>query len=217
MKGFDLYRIALGYLGVIFVLCGLVVFNPVRWVWTEEDTLQVQDIAAPRLAAAPETARLASAQNGEAAMVAAMTQAEPDPTGAAGLGADALRAMSQAAVAGLTARALSAPQLADARPATSPAMAEVLAGIVAQSEEVELGEGDAPGQADVVPSPEAALVAGGSDVTYTVGLGDSLGGLALRFYGDSALFDVIFEANRGLMGSPDKLRVGQVLIIPGRS
>ena len=28
MKGFDLYRIAMGYLGVIFLLCAVVVFKP---------------------------------------------------------------------------------------------------------------------------------------------------------------------------------------------
>ncbi|MGL6211024.1 MAG: LysM peptidoglycan-binding domain-containing protein [Paracoccaceae bacterium] len=95
--------------------------------------------------------------------------------------------------------------------------AVLLATIVARSHGAEHGEGDASSQADVVLTPEAAAIAAGSDVTYTVQIGDSLGSLALRFYGDSALHPVIYDANRGLMASPDSLAVGQVLIIPGRS
>ena len=49
---------------------------------------------------------------------------------------------------------------------------------------------------------------------YTVDQGDSLGAIAAKFYGDAARFDRIFEANRALLSSPDKLRVGQRLVIP---
>ncbi|PIE10797.1 MAG: hypothetical protein CSA72_06920 [Rhodobacterales bacterium] len=49
---------------------------------------------------------------------------------------------------------------------------------------------------------------------YTVQLGDSLGGIAHRFYGDAALFGRIFEANRQLLSSPNQIRRGQRLVIP---
>lgn len=78
--------------------------------------------------------------------------------------------------------------------------------------------------------PEAALAApGGAGVEvrtvqragesvqynfYTIGPGDSLGAIAAKFYGDAARYNHIFEANRALLSSPDKLRVGQRLVIP---
>ncbi len=78
--------------------------------------------------------------------------------------------------------------------------------------------------------PEAALAApGGAGVEvrtvqragesvqynfYTVGPGDSLGAIAAKFYGDAARYNNIFEANRTRLSSPDKLRVGQRLVIP---
>lgn len=49
---------------------------------------------------------------------------------------------------------------------------------------------------------------------YTVGPGDSLGAIAAKFYGDAARYSRIFEANRALLSSPDKLRIGQRLVIP---
>jgi nucleoid-associated protein YgaU len=49
---------------------------------------------------------------------------------------------------------------------------------------------------------------------YTVGRGDSLGAIAQRFYGDAARYPAIFEANRAILSSPDRLRIGQRLAIP---
>lgn len=49
---------------------------------------------------------------------------------------------------------------------------------------------------------------------YTVREGDSLGSIAKAIYGDVARFDVIFEANRATLASPDAIRVGQRLRIP---
>lgn len=80
------------------------------------------------------------------------------------------------------------------------------------------------------PVDPASVVAGGAGVEvhlvtkangdaeqaqfYTVGAGDSLGAIALKFYGDAAYFPKIFEANRAIMSSPDRLMVGQRLAIP---
>lgn len=49
---------------------------------------------------------------------------------------------------------------------------------------------------------------------YTVSPGDSLGAIAVKFYGDAAHYSSIFNANRALLSSPDKLRIGQRLVIP---
>lgn len=48
--------------------------------------------------------------------------------------------------------------------------------------------------------------------TYTVRRGDTLGGIARRFYGATGRFQLIVAANR--IANPDRLRVGQQLIIP---
>lgn len=49
---------------------------------------------------------------------------------------------------------------------------------------------------------------------YTVNAGDSLGAIAVKFYGDVSRYNAIFDANRALLSSPDLLRVGQRLVIP---
>lgn len=50
--------------------------------------------------------------------------------------------------------------------------------------------------------------------TYTVQSGDSLAYIALQFYGKPSAFDRIFNANQAVLQSPDKIQVGQRLIIP---
>lgn len=49
---------------------------------------------------------------------------------------------------------------------------------------------------------------------YTVQRGDSLGAISIKFFGSIEHFEAIFEANRGLLSSPDRIRVGQRLVIP---
>lgn len=56
-----------------------------------------------------------------------------------------------------------------------------------------------------------------SNQFYTVAPGDSLGSIAQKFYGDAVYFPVIFEANRALLPSPDRLSVGQRLVVPPAS
>ena len=50
--------------------------------------------------------------------------------------------------------------------------------------------------------------------TYTVKRGDTLYGIARAQYGDGALWQVIYEANRAAISHPDRLSVGLVLVIP---
>ena len=48
---------------------------------------------------------------------------------------------------------------------------------------------------------------------YKVVSGDTLSDLAIRFYGDADLFEVIAIAND--LPDPDFIRTGQILLIPG--
>ncbi len=50
---------------------------------------------------------------------------------------------------------------------------------------------------------------------YIVEPGDSLAYLSLQFYGQPSSYDRIFQANRNILSSPDKIQIGQRLIIPG--
>lgn len=51
--------------------------------------------------------------------------------------------------------------------------------------------------------------------TYTVVKNDSLWGIAKRFYGNGSKYTVIYNANKGIIGSnPNLIRPGQVLTIP---
>lgn len=100
--------------------------------------------------------------------------------------------------------------------------ATLLANIVASATAATQGKapGDlAKGQPVGGKGVEVRMVtqADGSSVQYqfyTVGVGESLGAIAVKFYGDVAKFNMIFEANRTILSSPDKIRVGQRLVIP---
>ena len=50
--------------------------------------------------------------------------------------------------------------------------------------------------------------------THVVAAGDTLSGLAKRFYGDASKYNKIFDANRDQLKDPDKINVGQKLKIP---
>ena len=50
--------------------------------------------------------------------------------------------------------------------------------------------------------------------TYTVQAGDTLSGIAKKFYNDSNKYMIIFEANRNVLQNPDKIQPGQQLRIP---
>ena len=52
---------------------------------------------------------------------------------------------------------------------------------------------------------------------YTVNAGDSLGAIAIKFYGDAIYYNVIFDANRAILSSPDRIKAGQRLVIPEAS
>ncbi len=49
---------------------------------------------------------------------------------------------------------------------------------------------------------------------YTVKAGDTLSKIAKDFYGNAGQYMKIFEANRDKLKDPDKIQVGQELVIP---
>lgn len=51
---------------------------------------------------------------------------------------------------------------------------------------------------------------------YTVKPGDTLSAISRRMYGASDEYPRIFEANKPMLKSPEKIYPGQVLIIPGK-
>ncbi|MBD3665766.1 LysM peptidoglycan-binding domain-containing protein [Sulfitobacter aestuariivivens] len=50
---------------------------------------------------------------------------------------------------------------------------------------------------------------------YVVKAGDSLAYISLQFYGQPDAYEKIFHANRAILASPDLIKTGQRLIIPG--
>jgi nucleoid-associated protein YgaU len=52
---------------------------------------------------------------------------------------------------------------------------------------------------------------------HTVTRGETLGSIAKHWYGDAKRYTEIFEANRGVLSSPDVVEVGQQLTIPLRA
>jgi len=71
-----------------------------------------------------------------------------------------------------------------------------------------------------LPSPQPAQAAAasaggaGSSTTYTVKAGDTLSKIAKEIYGNANEYHKIFEANQDKLQSPDKIQVGQQLVIP---
>lgn len=72
----------------------------------------------------------------------------------------------------------------------------------------------AGGQGVEVYALSTASGEGESHRFYTVLPGDSLGAISVKFYGDVTHYAKIFEANRQILSSPDRLNVGQRLVIP---
>ena len=69
-----------------------------------------------------------------------------------------------------------------------------------------------------IAPPQAQAAAAGSGATstrtYTVRSGDTLSKIAKEFYGNANEYSRIFEANRDKLQNPDKIQVGQQLVIP---
>jgi len=64
------------------------------------------------------------------------------------------------------------------------------------------------------PLPGPAGAAADEVQIYEVKPGDTLSGLAQKFYGKASLYPKIFEANKDILTNPDLIKVGQKLKIP---
>ena len=62
--------------------------------------------------------------------------------------------------------------------------------------------------------PSAVPTTGTSDNTYTVKAGDTLSKIAKEKLGDANAYMDIFNANKGVLTDPNKIKPGQVLTIP---
>ncbi|MFI5783483.1 LysM peptidoglycan-binding domain-containing protein [Nocardia sp. NPDC051570] len=53
------------------------------------------------------------------------------------------------------------------------------------------------------------------DISYhDVVSGDNLSKIAQKYYGNASLYALVFQANRPMLSSPDKIYPGQKLVIP---
>jgi len=65
-----------------------------------------------------------------------------------------------------------------------------------------------------IPPPVVAPAAGATETVHEVIRGDTLSGIAKKYYGKASLYPKIFAANRDQLDNPDKIKVGQKLRIP---
>lgn len=71
--------------------------------------------------------------------------------------------------------------------------------------------------ADIIVDQQRAAAVGGAPAgsqTYTVKSGDTLSKISKQFYGSPNEYMRIFYANRDKLSDPDKIQVGQQLVIP---
>ncbi len=77
---------------------------------------------------------------------------------------------------------------------------------------------DVTAEISVDQTRAAAAAAGGGQgqggQTYTVKSGDNLSKISKQYYGNATEYMRIFYANRNLLNDPDKIQVGQQLVIP---
>ena len=75
------------------------------------------------------------------------------------------------------------------------------------------GQSNRP-QADAVPQPAPVAPAKPSYTMHKIVWGDTLWGLARKYYGNGALYNKIFEANRDTVKNPNLIYAGNWLKIP---
>ena len=69
--------------------------------------------------------------------------------------------------------------------------------------------------ADITVNPSLPQAPPAGRQTYTVRPGDSLSKIAKQFYGSANDYMRIFDANKDKLVDPDKIQIGQELVIPG--
>jgi nucleoid-associated protein YgaU len=69
-------------------------------------------------------------------------------------------------------------------------------------------------QAPRTQTAGAGIGGGQATRSYTVQAGDTLSKISKQFYGNASQYMKIFDANRDRLDNPDKIQVGQQLVIP---
>jgi nucleoid-associated protein YgaU len=88
-------------------------------------------------------------------------------------------------------------------------------GSQADREKLILAIGNTPGVGQVDDQLTVSTPAATPSATlYTVRRGDTLSAIAKTYYKDSSKYPQIFEANKPMLGDPNKIYPGQVLRIP---
>ncbi|EOY5723591.1 TPA: peptidoglycan-binding protein LysM [Enterobacter cloacae subsp. dissolvens] len=82
-----------------------------------------------------------------------------------------------------------------------------------QKEKIQVAVGNIAGVSEV-ENNITATDAKDEATYYTVKSGDTLSAIAKKEYGDANQYNKIFEANRPMLSSPDKIYPGQTLRIP---
>ena len=68
--------------------------------------------------------------------------------------------------------------------------------------------------ADNLVAPEPPPEEVSKDEIYEIVSGDTLGGIAKKYYGKASAYMRIFEANRDIISDPNKIYPGQKITIP---
>ena len=71
-----------------------------------------------------------------------------------------------------------------------------------------------PTRVETTYEPETTLVSSTGPRYHTVVKSDTLYALARMYYGDHHKWKSIYEANRSAIGDPNRIRIGQRLVIP---
>jgi len=87
-------------------------------------------------------------------------------------------------------------------------------GSQADREKLILAIGNTPGVGQVDDQLTVSTPATSEATLYTVKRGDTLSAIAKTYYKDGNKYTRIFEANRPMLGDPNKIYPGQVLRIP---
>ncbi|MFY9995951.1 MAG: peptidoglycan-binding protein LysM [Leclercia sp.] len=82
-----------------------------------------------------------------------------------------------------------------------------------QKEKIQIAVGNIAGVSEVENNISASDTSGEATY-YTVKSGDTLSAISKTVYGDASQYNKIFEANRPMLSSPDKIYPGQTLRIP---